>query len=364
MGHLRVAAAAMLILLFGGACDSSSQPNLVPGGDAGVTPNGGSGASITPTQRGGAPAAWMPATGELLIFGGMDPITDDTFSFDSLASTWRELAPERQGSVPARRCHHTLSEVPGADQALLFGGFSRATRFNDTWQFDFATEAWTELSTNGTVPAKRCLHASAFIASRTELLVFGGIAGGGRRAGDFFGDTHVLDVATGSWARAEGEGPSAREGAVMVYSRAADVVFLWGGKAFDHYPTELWRFDVGARTWSQVATRGDEPKGREDPMYFWDESRGRLTIFSGRNDNDPAVLFDDGYELDLSSGVWSSIDAETMPAPRWRASVAVDPSGDRGYMFGGWRDFGGAAAFNDTWSYDLGSRSWTEILSN
>ncbi len=306
----------------------------------------------------------MPVAGELLIFGGMDPITNDTFSFDSVDSTWRELAPERQGSVPARRCHHTLSEMAGADQALLFGGFSRATRFNDTWQFDFATQAWTELVTNGTVPAKRCLHASSFIASRAQLLVFGGIAGSGRQAGDFFGDTHVLDVATGSWARVEGEGPSAREGAVMVYSGAADAVFLWGGKAFDHYPTELWRFDVEARVWSQVATSGDVPSGREDPTYFWDESRGRLTIFSGRNDNDSAVLFDDAYELGLSSGVWSRIDLGTRPAPRWRASAAVDPAADAGYMFGGWRGFGGGEAFNDTWRYDLESRTWAQTPSN
>jgi N-acetylneuraminic acid mutarotase len=306
----------------------------------------------------------MQAAGQMVIFGGMDPITNDTFSFHPEQSAWRQLAPERQGPVPANRCHHTLTQVPDSDQALLFGGFSRGTRFNDTWRFDLETKTWTELATAGTVPAKRCLHASVFIASSSELLMFGGIAGGGNRAGDFFGDTHVLDVATGSWARVEGEGPSAREGAVMVYSRDADAVFLWGGKAFDHYPTELWRFDVEARAWSQVATTGEQPVGREDPIYLWDDSRNRLTIFSGRNNNDPSVLFDDGYELDPVAGVWARVDAGTMPPPRWRASATVDPSGDRGYMFGGWRDFGGGDAFNDTWGYDLDARTWAQISTD
>jgi len=306
----------------------------------------------------------MPAAEAMVIFGGMDPITNDTYSFDQATSEWRQLAPERQGPVPASRCHHTLSEIPGSDQALLFGGFSRGTRFNDTWRFDFATESWTELPTTGTVPAKRCLHASVFIASRAELLMFGGIAGGGSRAGDFFGDTHVLDVATGSWARVEGEGPSAREGAVMIYARHADAVFLWGGKAFDHYPTGLWRFDVEARTWSQVATSGEQPLGREDPIYLWDDSRNLLSIFSGRNDDDPRVLLDDGYELDPLSGAWARLNAAPVPPPRWRASVAVDPSGDHGYTFGGWRDFGGDDAFNDTWHYDLDARAWAQVPSN
>ncbi len=363
MAQLKTVTAAMSILLLCGACDSASERSSDPGNDTSVTPDASTGASVVPARRGGAPAAWMPTVGEMVIFGGMDPITNDTFSFDRAQLAWRQLTPERQGAVPANRCHHTLTQVPDSDQALLFGGFSRGGRFNDTWRFDFVTETWTELATSGTVPAKRCLHASAFIASRSQLLMFGGIAGGGTRAGDFFGDSHVLDAGTGAWTRVEGEGPSAREGAVMVYSHAADAVFLWGGKAFDHYPTELWRFDVEARSWSQAATAGDQPLGREDPIYFWDEPRGRLSIFSGRNDNDPLVLFDDGFEFDPVTGVWTRLDVDAPP-PRWRASVAVDPAGDRGYMFGGWRDFGGSDAFNDTWGYDLEAREWAQIPSN
>ncbi|MBW2402517.1 MAG: hypothetical protein JRF42_01620 [Deltaproteobacteria bacterium] len=359
---LRFVAMAICVLVVSSGCGSSGAEHRPPGGNDGAP--GNVDAPIVPAKRGGAPAAWMPAVGEMVIFGGMDPITNDTYSFDQTASAWRQLTPERQGPVPPNRCHHTLSEIPGADQALLFGGFSRGTRFNDTWRFDFASETWSELSTGGTVPAKRCLHASAFIASSSELVMFGGIAGSGTRADEFFGDTHVLDVATGSWARVEGDGPSAREGAVMIYSRSADAVFVWGGKAFDHYPTGLWRFDVDERRWSQVATSGDQPVGREDPTHFWDESRGRLSIFSGRNDNDPLVLFDDGFDLDPVTGVWARVDTETMPPPRWRASAAIDPAGDRGYMFGGWRDFGGSDALNDTWGYDLDTRTWSQLSSD
>ena len=355
MGYLKAATAVASILAVCGACG--------PEGEQADTPDGGLRSVSVPARRGGAPAAWMPSAGEMVIFGGMDPITNDTFSFDGATSEWRELAPEQWGPVPASRCHHTLSEIPGSDEALLFGGFSRGTRFNDTWRFDLVAGAWTELATRGTVPAKRCLHASVFIASTAELLVFGGIAGSGTRAGDFFGDTHVLEVATGTWTKIEGDGPSAREGAVMIYSRAADAVFLWGGKAFDHYPVELWRFDVDARAWSQVAATGDEPTGREDPIHFWDESRGRLSVFSGRNDDDPLVLFDDGYELDPVAAVWARVDVGTPP-PRWRASAAVDPAGDRVYVFGGWRDFGGGDAFNDTWRYDLEARAWAQVRKN
>lgn len=267
--------AAVLLLLCG--CDAASGRVDATNRDPGV------GLTSAPAERGGAPAAWMPTAGEMLIFGGMDPITNDTFSFTQESLAWRQLALENRGKVPAQRCHHTLTDGPGVDEAILFGGFSRSGRFNDTWRFDFLTEAWTEIATNGATPARRCLHASAFIASRGELVMFGGIAGGGNPAGDFFADTHILEIQTGTWIRVDGDGPSAREGSIMIYSRALDAVFLWAGKAFDHYPTELWRFDVEPRDWTEVATSGEQPAGREDPTYFWDESRGRLTVFSGRN---------------------------------------------------------------------------------
>jgi hypothetical protein len=76
------------------------------------------------------------------------------------------------------------------------------------------------------------------------------------------------------------------------------------------------------------------------------------------------VLFDDGFELDPVTGVWAAVNTETLPPPRWRASATVDPSDDRGYMFGGWRDFGGSDAFNDTWGYDLANRTWTQTSSD
>ena len=130
------------------------------------------------------------------------------------------------------------------------------------------------------------------------------------------------------------------------------------------FPTELWRFDVEPRAWTEVITSGEQPPGREDPTYFWDESRGRLTVFSGRNDRDPSILLNDGYELDLGKRTWSRISPAVVPAPRWRASVAVDAARDLGVMFGGWRDFGGGEAFNDTWIYDLAARAWTPIAAD
>ncbi|MFQ5491584.1 MAG: kelch repeat-containing protein [Phycisphaerae bacterium] len=315
--------------------------------------------SQKPAPRGGAPAVWMPTAQKLVLFGGMSPITDDTFTYDPLTETWTEPTPQDNGPLPAPRCHHAFLGIPGSDAGILFGGFSFAGRFNDAWRYDVDTNTWTQLTPTGTTPSRRCLHAAVFIGNTQRMLMYGGIFGGGTRSEDFFDDTHILDLTTNTWTRIDAVGPGKLEGPVLFHASADDAVYLWGGKQVDHYPTTLWRFDVGNQQWQSIETAGDTPIGREDPTWFWDDARNTLTIFTGRNDDTRQILLDDGCQLDLDSLTWTAIDASAAPAPRWRASVVFDPVADRGIMFGGWEDFGGSAAFNDTWHYQPNPNTWT-----
>jgi len=303
----------------------------------------------------------MPGAQKMVLFGGMTPITGDTHEYDPTLGRWRQIVSGAATPLPASRCHHTFVAIPGADAGLMFGGFSFTGRFNDVWQYDNDSESWLQLSTTGNRPQRRCLHGAAFIESNNQMLVYGGISGGGILSSDFFEDTHLFDLNSGEWTRLDITGPGKLEGPVVFYAAADDAVYLWGGKQVDHYPTQLWRFDVDQQTWASVETSGDLPLGREDPTWFWDESRGILTIFSGRNDDTPQILFDDGYELDLANAAWISIEVNPKPDPRWRASMVLDPAADRGFMFGGWIDFGGNQAFNDVWNYDPAERAWTQL---
>ncbi len=324
-----------------------------------------------PSRRGGAPAvwftgprSWLPGASSLVFFGGMNPITADTFRFGP-KDGWQEITND---SAPAKRCHHTL--VSDGAGAIMFGGFTivggREGRFNDTWRFDPATERWTEIPTAGDIPQARCLHASAWIPSTNEMLMYSGISGSGRFANDFFHDTSVLDLNENRWRRLDDRSPPGpRSDALAVYSSAEDAVFLWGGLQITTrmiaYPNDLWRYDPKQRSWETVAVTGDIPAGREAPTYFWDDANSRLYVFHGHNQFISGSLFDDAHVLHLSERRWEQLAATgTKPAPRWRASVAYDPQTSAGWVFGGWVDFGNVT-FNDTWKFDTDSRSWTKI---
>jgi len=328
---------------------------------------------VPPTPRGGAPAVLLPGPvdspddGVILLFGGMNPITGDTFSLGP-HDGWVELT---DGTAPGNRCHHTLIS-DGQGGAILFGGFSFRGRFNDTWRFDPLMSRWTRLPTTGDNPAARCLHAAAFIPTTHEMLMYGGIKGGGGVSEDFFLDTSTLDLNTGRWERISDDSPpGARAGAIAVYSSREDAVFLWGGLqvtgsidnvsgSSEAYPNELWRFDPVVRMWESLEVTGEVPVGREDPTYFWDSESERLYIFHGFNKTLPSdfQLLDDAHVLHLSELRWERLEiVGDVPAPRWRASSVLDPSSGQGWMFGGWQDFG-VTNLNDLWRFDVDAKKW------
>ena len=57
---------------------------------------------------------------------------------------------------------------------VLFGGSGSAATLNDTWQFDAARTAWSELQPGGTVPAARSRHQSAYVPELSAAFYFGG----------------------------------------------------------------------------------------------------------------------------------------------------------------------------------------------
>ena len=191
-----------------------------------------------------------------------------------------------------------------------------------------------------------------------------GVRGGGVASADYFADTHVLDLDNNKWSLVNISGPGKLRGAIAFYSSTQDAVYLWGGKQVSTYPEMLWRFDVGLSAWESVAASGDKPLGREDPAFFWDDAQQRLILFSGRNDSLAEPLLSDLHVLDLGTATWQVMPTDGIPSARWRASVVFDPVNRTGFMFGGWRDFAGQVAFNDTWQYDAASMVWSPVQAS
>ncbi|KAK8858500.1 hypothetical protein IAR55_002727 [Kwoniella newhampshirensis] len=167
--------------------------------------------------------------GKFYVFGGQadGAFMNDLWMYDlkQLSGTthrWEEI--HYSTPPPPRRTGHIL--VGGNNGKLyLFGGTDGNYHYNDTWSFDLATGAWTELSCIGYIPLPREGHAAAIVDE--TIYVFGGRDVKGKDLGDLA----AFKLSNQRWYMFQnmGPAPSARSGHAMV--AAAGKIFIVGGEA-------------------------------------------------------------------------------------------------------------------------------------
>jgi len=128
------AALALALLLAG--CSATSTDSGLP--EKSVSP--------VPTESPSSP----------LASPGDAPGTSATSQPEPLS--WESL--DAQG--PAAREDHTWTVTGDGQSALLFGGRDGTAVFGDLWSYDFASDAWTEVSSGGG-PGARFGHEAVWV---------------------------------------------------------------------------------------------------------------------------------------------------------------------------------------------------------
>ncbi|KAF8492379.1 hypothetical protein F5888DRAFT_910078 [Russula emetica] len=213
--------------------------------------------------------------------------------------------PFRQSPSPFLRFGHALStSATAAGELFLFGGYvqSSSSPSNDLYVIstrDFSTNL---LKTTGDVPSPRYGHRA--VLSSTILLIWGGYI-----------QNPVLD-------------------------------------------DSLYLLNLVSREWTRILVNGPGPSGRFNHTMTLIGSK--LFVFGGCSAKGP---LNDIWALDLdclnSNPFWESYEptpGNEKPLPR-RGHVSVT-IGDRIIIFGG---YDGRHVFNDTWSFNISTRKWTEL---
>jgi len=156
---------------------------------------------------------------------------------------------------------------------------------------------------------------------------------------------------------ADAGGPEARSNAVLVYTPAEDALYLHGGRTDGAARTDLWRYDLGTADWAEVNPGGDVPEVRYSHTAIWDEVRDRLVVFSGQAG--PGRFLSDVWAYDAATNTWIELAPNRAgPENRYGSCAGYDPVGDRFLISHGFTDNG---RFDDTWVFDLGGNTWTDV---
>jgi hypothetical protein len=316
-----------------------------------------------PSARAASQAAYDPALGEVILFGGFQlPFTADGDTWAFSAGVWSPVITG--ASTPPARWGGAMVYDAADGYLVLFGGRNTTEFLNDTWIYN--ATGWHALATP-VAPSPRGYFGLTYDAADGYVLLFGGGVGNiPNPAGSpwaIYGDTWTFHA--GVWTNitaSAGAGPAPRLVGAMAYDATDGYVLLVAGSNSRDFTDDScpyifpdeWTFSGGR--WSPlVLTSSVEPPGGFGTLWY-DASSHALMYYDGienlsASDCDALV----GNVWTYASGVWQlawSSGESASPPPRYLEVTLYDAANSTSLLFAGYQSFSGPA-FSDTWSLSV-----------
>jgi uncharacterized protein (TIGR03437 family) len=277
-----------------------------------------SGNSSGPDSRYGHSGIYDPKRDRVVISHGFTSAGrfDDTWALDLKSNSWTDISPS--STRPLRRCLHHAVYVPQSDQMLLYGGCSSGfgpCPQGDLWSFDLARNQWTQIAT-AVNPAPRQRYGMVFDNTRKKLVLFGGLGG------PSLNDTWEYDPASAAWSQITpgGDAGAPRYRHEAAFASDLGTAFFFGGQTTD-YTNDLLLLSAASGA-PQIAAGGFEdvfsgaggPFAPGEIVAIYGSSLGPATGLSSAFD--PATA-----TLPTSSGR-VSVTVNGVPAPLYYVSAS------------------------------------------
>src|SRR5437667_94240 len=192
--------------------------------------------------------AYDSESDRVILFGGSGngDVLNDTWAYDFNMNTWTDMDPAVR---PPPRYGHAMAYDLQSDRVILFSGYGlNGNYFDDTWAYDFNANKWTNKDPLPKPPMRYC-HATAYDAQSDRVILFGGDLAGG-----LFNDTWAYDFNTNAWTdMAPGLSPPATLCDAMAYDSESDRVILFGGYVSGvGVSNDTWAYNFNTNTWTDM----------------------------------------------------------------------------------------------------------------
>lgn len=271
---------------------------------------------------------------------GQDTSGEDTWEWDPATNRWTEVSPARPS--PGRRDQAAMAYDTARRRVVLFGGSTRESPLS-TWEWDSATRAWTDVPVTMFRPPQTSQHSMVYDAGRARTVLFGG-----RGESPTADDLLEYDAASMSWMNRTppaGVAPTARPAIAMAYDSDRQRVFVYDGSS------TLWEWDGGGGRWLPHAF-SSPPLGTGGSLVY-DRARRRLVYLQGLGPSGVSA-----WDWDAGAPRWVERPAVAAPPARSSARAAYDADRRRLLLFGGQVPAG--SRLRDLWEWEGESGVWTE----
>lgn len=210
------------------------------------------------------------------------------------------------------------------------------------------------METTGDAPGPRVGHKSALVSS--VLIVWGGdtLAKEGDRNDD---GLYLLNLSTRDWTRVSVVGPAPLGRYGHAVGMCGNKFIVFGGQVDGEFLNDLWCFDLqslvrGTSAWEQLTpVPGNKPPPRRTGHVLV-TYENKIYIFGG---TDGAFHYNDTWVFDLATRTWTELTCiGFIPVPREGHAAAL--VGDVMYVFGG-RGVDGKD-LGDLGSFKISNQRW------
>lgn len=225
-------------------------------------------------------------------------------------------------------------------------------------------------------PLARGELSGAWDAARRRFVFFGGNLGVpeecSETTADFLDDTWAFYPDCGGFVKLDASGPSARGRHVIAVDEDRGWMILHGGRYRDDdggghggssdytLYDDVWALDLATDTWTQLSAGG----GPEARVSHAAAVRGGKLFIHGGNSSTSGLSYiahGDLWSFDLESRTWTEISAPGGPEDRLFHGGALSSDGFF-YVYGGGDERAFTGPFlDDLWALDMSSLSWTEL---
>jgi len=295
-----------------------------------------------------------------VLFGGIDDSStarNDTWEYDYGSNAWTVIcADDTRACAPQRRFVPSMAYDNNSRVVVMYGGFAAdyTTQLTDTWEFYVTNNTWVN-RTAVTKPQRLGYHAMVYDPVVKQVILVGrGVAG--MEVWAYFATTHT-------WYQKPSIGPAPRSGFALAYNYQPGHrrVVLFGGAEMMQLFDDTWEYDTQGNTWQLISTAGKpSPRAGAKTTYVFSSSIQGVVIWGGAFDSNETWR----YRWDSQPKAnWLLMLTPKVPNPlRKDHGLAYDPAHDAIIMFGG-TDISGSE-LSDIWTMDFGYRLEGKYVSN
>jgi N-acetylneuraminic acid mutarotase/predicted MPP superfamily phosphohydrolase len=320
--------------------------------------------------------AYHSGMDKIVLFGGYESggsssttTYNQTWIYDYNSNVWTNMAPTTAppGLMLGCMVYDSQSEL-----IVLFGGVvDGGDSIAETWTYDLSSNTWTNVTTS-VHPSARIMYAMTYDSESDLAILFGGIGYYPNPVETLY-DTWTYDVDTNTWTeKSPAQHPTTIGG--LAYDDEYDRATFFGGSLSveeTEYLSETWTYDCNTDTWLNK-NPSTAPSGRARPVLVYDSESERTILFGGVLDGGYPTeeVVHDCWSYDMDSDLWNNVDWDwqeqtpiVSPGDRCGSPMVYDIESDRMVIFSGWPNIHtDGVRYNDTWTYDYNTNTWTNML--